>query len=160
MAQFVYDYSTDKWKASQQAAATTYDNVASLQFEVSDDTSASQADQTDGATTIADADTVNATAKRRLGAISTCRVEITNTADNGDAGTVANTNYAPLEAWENGYPVVHNLDTQAVYVVALKGTGSSAVPIFVKYEVIDSDSIRVFLGKVANNDIYDVIVMG
>ncbi len=135
------------------------DNVAALKFTVSD--SNTQVDQTDGATTQADADEANASSVRSLAAIAKCSIHITNTAEDGDSGTVAtDANYAPDTAALNGYPVKHNLGTSSVYVMAIKDPAGTPIPIIPRYEPIDNRSVRVWLGKTAVNENYDVIVIG
>ena len=165
MAQFVYDYNTDKWKASQQAAATTFDNVAALKFDVTD--SVSQTDQADAGTTMPVDEFANASSVRSVGSVAKCTIEITDAATDGDSGTgTPNTNFAPDLMAANGYVIQHNLGTQSVFVVAIKTHNSSGgaladpQPVFCKYIPEGDNVIRVTVGITASNEKYDIIVIG
>lgn len=163
-AKFVYDYSTDNWKASIGGAGingpTYYDNVKALKFDRTHNVSASQVSQNNGTSTIASNDTVNATALTSVGGVSRNTIEITDFTDDSGA------NFAPAEAWENGYPIRHKLGTTSVFVIAIKTYDSGGnplsqpVPIMVKYDPEGIDTARVWLGKTVNNEKYDIIVIG
>jgi len=163
-AKFVYDYSSDNWKASIGGTGINgpsyFDNVKALKFDRTHNVSSSQASQNSGTTTIASTDTVNATAETSIGGVSRNTIEITDYTD--DSGT----NYAPAEAWENGYPIRHKLGTTSVFVIAIKTHDSDGnvlgepVPIMVKYDPEGVDTARVWLGKTLDNEKYDIIVIG
>ena len=143
---------------SNTGAVGNADNVIALKFD--NTVTNTQVDQADGETDMNAQHEANADSKRSLGSIAKCRINITNTTDNGDSGTDPNTNYAPDTAWENGYPIKHNLATKGVYVVAIKDPAGTPIPVFCKWEIIDHASVRVYLGKVANDETYDILVMG
>lgn len=145
-------------KDSSTGDVASADNVLSLKFNKQD--SCTQADQTDGATTMADDDEANATVDRSLGAVAKARITITNTAENGDTGTTPNTNYAPDTAAANGYPIRHNLATQSVYVIAIKDPAGTPTPVYCKYEPIDNAHVRVTVGTTSEGEVYDIIVIG
>jgi len=110
---------------------------------------------------MATTDEANATSVRSLGAVAKCSIEITTSA--ADGGT--SSNFAPAEAAANGYPIVHNLNTQSVYVFAIKTYAAGSlladpVPIFCKWTPEDNDTVRVTIGITAEDDQYDIIVVG
>ena len=158
-AKWVYDYSTDKWKASNQSSALVYDNVKTLKFDATDTNT--QVNQANGTTTMPATDEANATSVRSLGAVAKCSIEITTSATDGGTSS----NFAPAEAAANGYPIVHNLNTQSVYVFAIKTYAAGSlladpVPIFCKWTPEDNDTVRVTIGITAEDDQYDIIVVG
>lgn len=166
-AQMMYDATADVFKFTREADAGDFsaaqaksgaDNVAALKFTKTDTNT--QVDQADGTTTMNAAHEANAEAVRSLGAVSKCTIEITTDADDdGD-------NYAPAEAGAVGYPIKHNLNTQSVFVVAIKthdDAGSALadpVPVYCKYIPEDSDTIRVSVGVTKRLEKYDIIVIG
>lgn len=140
-------------------AIASADNVAALKFTKTDTHTATDADDAD--TDLPDDHITNGTTARSLGAVSKARITITNATTDGDSGTgTVNTNYAPDIAWEDGYPIKHNLSTTGVYVVAVKDPAGTPIPITVRYEPINNRFVRVWLGKTAEDEVYDIIVIG
>jgi hypothetical protein len=154
-AALTYDASADQFKFTRHGDSTTgavanADNVAALKFAATDTNT--QVDQTGGTTTMSVNDEVNAQAVRSLGAVSKCSITITSSSD-------AN-NFAPDTAGLNGYPVKHNLNTESIFVVAVKSPGGTPVPVYCKYTPEDANTVRVMLGKTVDNETYDIIVIG
>jgi hypothetical protein len=56
--------------------------------------------------------------------------------------------------------IKHNLNTASVYVVAIKDPSGTPTPIFCKYQPIDANAVRVTVGVTADNEVYDIIVIG
>lgn len=167
---WVYNYSTDHWGASIQGTPTTLDNVKAFKFDV---TTSSLGAEANGTNDIADlygtANTArsNASNVRSVGAVSKCTIDITT--DATDDGS----NFAPVAAAANGYPIQHDLDTSSVFVFALKthqagadGNGGAATaigepqPVFCKFKVITADIVEVSVGITKENEKYDIIVIG
>ena len=167
---WVYNYDTDHWGASIQGSETTLDNVKAFKFNV---TTTDLGDEAAATNDIADlygtADTARSNDKniRSVGAVSKCTIDITT--DANDDGS----NFAPVAAAANGYPIQHDLDTSSVFVFALKthkagsdGTGGAATaidepqPIFCKFKVITANIVEVSVGITIENEKYDIIVIG
>jgi hypothetical protein len=167
---WVYNYSTDHWGASIQGSVTTLDNVKAFKFNVTTSSLGAEADATnDVADLYATANTArsNNTNVRSVGAVSKCTIDITT--DSSDDGS----NFAPVAAAANGYPIQHDLDTSSVFVFALKthqagveGTGGVATliaepqPIFCKFKVLTAGIVEVSVGITKENEKYDIIVIG
>lgn len=148
-------------QSNTTGGAADADNLLALKFDVDD--TVTQVDVDDEATTTDDDSYTNATSSRSLGAIARCQVVITSATNNGataDPQENQNTNYAPDLVWEDGYVVKHNLGTKSVYVVAIKDPSGTPIPVHVKYEVLNHAAVRVYFGKTADEEVYDVLVMG
>ena len=158
-AALTYDASADQFKFtrhtdSSTGAVASADNVKALKFNMDTADSVSQTSQADDLTTMPDDDFANAASARSLGAVAKCSITITNqTADSGS-------NFAPDIQGTNGYVIKHNLNTQSIYVIAIKDPSGTPIPIFCKYQPIDADSVRVTVGVTADNEVYDIIVIG
>lgn len=158
-AAFHYDGTNDVFKFTRHTDSTTgaigsADNVKSLKFTVSDTVSpTSQADADDSS---ADTEYANESSVRSLGSVAKCRIEITSYTTDGSGSA----NYAPEIGALNGYVVQHNLNTSSVYVVAIKDPANTPIPVYCKYEIIDANSIRVTVGQTAEDEVYDIIVIG
>ena len=155
MAAMTYDGTNDLFKFTRHTDSSTgavgsADNVAALKFAATDTNT--QVDQAGGTTTMSVNDEVNAQAVRSLGAVSKCSITITSSSD-------AN-NFAPDTAGLNGYPVKHNLNTESIFVVAVKSPAGTPVPVYCKYTPEDANTVRVMLGKTVDNETYDIIVIG
>jgi|5_EtaG_2_1085323.scaffolds.fasta_scaffold01460_6 fructose-specific component phosphotransferase system IIB-like protein len=159
-AQLMYDATNDLFKFTREADAGNFspaqaksgaDNVAALKFTKSD--TVAQTDQPDALTTMPDGEFANAAAARSLGAVAKCQITITSTSD-------GSSNFAPDIQGSNGYVIKHNLNTQSIYVVAIKDPSGTPIPIFCKYAPIDANSARVTVGVTADNEVYDIIVIG
>tara|TARA_R110002153_G_scaffold2986_8_gene14155 strand:+ start:1057 stop:2943 length:1887 start_codon:yes stop_codon:yes gene_type:complete len=157
-----YDISADKFKFTRYADGGDYsdlqmisgaDNVAALKFDMAAADTVVQTDQADALATMPDGQFANASAARSLGAVAKCRITITSTAD-------GSSNFAPDIQGANGYVVKHNLNTQSIYAVAIKDPSGTPIPVFCKYEPIDGVSVRVTVGITADNEVYDIIVIG
>lgn len=167
---WVYNYSTDHWGASIQGSETTLDNVKAFKFDVTTSGLGAEANGTNDVTDLyATATTArsNSSNVRSVGAVSKCTIDITT--DANDDGS----NFAPVAAAANGYPIQHDLDTSSVFVFALKthqaggdGTGGAATaigepqPIFCKFKVLTADIVEVSVGITIENEKYDIIVIG
>ena len=157
-----YDISADKFKFTRYADGGDYsdaqmisgaDNVAALKFDMAVADTVAQTDQDDTLTTMPDGQYANAAAARSLGAVAKCRITVTSTSD----GT---SNFAPDIQGANGYVIKHNLNTQSIYAIAIKDPTGTPIPVFCKYQPIDANSVRVTVGVTADNEIYDIIVIG
>jgi|DEB0MinimDraft_6_1074348.scaffolds.fasta_scaffold05561_4 hypothetical protein len=174
-----YDVSADKIKFTRHADGGTFsaadiisgaDNVAALKFDV---TTSSLGAEAAGTNDIADLYGTASSARsndsnvRSLGSVSKCTIDITT--DATDDGS----NYAPVAAASNGYPIQHDLGTSSVFVFALKthqaggdGNGGAATliaepqPVFCKFKVITSNIVEVSVGITKENEKYDIIVIG
>lgn len=178
-AQMAFDNSADKFKFTREADGGTFsdtdmidgaDNVAALKFDVTTTSLGAEAAATnDLADLYGTANTArsNNSNVRSLGAVSKCTIDITT--DSSDDGS----NYAPVAAASNGYPIQHDLGTSSVFVFALKthqagadGSGGAATqigepqPIFCKFKVLTSDIVEVSVGITKENEKYDIIVIG
>ena len=157
-----YDISDDKFKFTRHADGGNYtetqlisgaDNVAALKFNMAAADTVVQTDQADTLVTMPDGQFANAAAARSLGAVAKCRITITSTAD-------GSSNFAPDIQGANGYVIKHNLDTQSIYAIAIKDPTGTPIPVFCKYEPINNASVRVTVGITADNEVYDIIVIG
>lgn len=161
-AQFMYDATADKFKFTREADAGNFsagqaksgaDNVAALKFTKTDTSLAvDSADVADVYVTNSSA-VSNSAAVRSLGAVAKCSISITTEATDGAS------NFAPVTSAAAGYPIKHNLGTQSIYVVAIK-TSDGNTPIFCKYVPLTDDVVKVSVGITAENDTYDIIVIG
>ena len=141
------------------------DNVKSLKFQKTD--TVTQTDQNDAGTTMPVGQFANAAAVRALGGVAKCSIEITTASVDGDSGSgTADTNFAPDIMGANGYVIRHNLNTQSVFVIAIKTHNSSGsllsdpIPVFCKYVPENNNVIRVTVGITQADEKYDVIVIG
>lgn len=162
-AQFMYDATADKFKFTREADAGNFtapqaksgaDNVAALKFNMDTADVVAQTSQANDLTTMPSDDFANAASARSLGAVAKCSITITN--QTGDSGS----NFAPDIQGTNGYVIKHNLNTASVYVIAIKDPGGTPTPIFCKYQPIDANIVRVTVGVTADNEVYDIIVIG
>jgi len=158
-AAFHYDGTNDVFKFTRYTDSTTgaiasADNVKSLKFTKSDTVSPTSQGNGDNSST--DTEYANESSTRSLGAVAKCRITISTWATDGGSSE----NYAPEIGALNGYVVQHNLNTQSVYVVAIKDPLNTPIPVYCKYEIIDGDSIRVTVGQTTENEVYDIIVIG
>lgn len=141
------------------------DNVKALKFQHTD--TVSQTDQNDTGQTMPVGQFANAAAVRALGGVAKCSIEITTASVDGDSGSgTANTNFAPDIMGANGYVIRHNLNTQSVFVIAIKTHNSSGsllndpIPVFCKYVPENNNVIRVTVGITQADEKYDIIVIG
>lgn len=151
---WVYNYSTDKWGASIQGSETTLDNVTAMKFDrtltgLATD-NADIADLYGGNSSAVSNDTT----ARSLGGVSRCRITITTEAQDGVS------NFAPVTAAAVGYPIAHNLGTKAVFVVAIKDPDGTPIPVFCKYQPKTTNVAVVSVGITAEDEVYDIIVIG
>lgn len=158
-AAFHYDGTNDLFKFTRHTDSSTgaigsADNVKSLKFTVSDTVSPTSQPDADDAS--ADTEFANEASVRSLGAIAKCRLDITTHSTDGSSSS----NYAPVIGALNGYVVKHNLGTSSVYVIAIKDPTGTPIPVYCKYDIIDANSIRVTVGQTAENELYDIIVIG
>lgn len=158
-AALTYDASADQFKFTRHTDSTTgvvalADNVAALKFDKSDTVTAQS--QGNGDDSSLDTEYANTAIARSLGAVAKCTLTITSYATDGSGGS----NYAPEIGALNGYVIKHNLGTKSVYAIAIKDPNSTAVPVYCKYEPIDTNSLRVTLGQTAEDEVYDIIVIG
>ena len=158
-AALTYDASADQFKFTRHTDSTTgavanADNVKALKFTMDTADVVQQTNQADDLATMPDDDFANVASARSLGAVAKCSITITNqTADSGS-------NFAPDIQGTNGYVIKHNLNTQSIYVIAIKDPSGTPIPIFCKYAPIDANSVRVTVGVTADNEVYDIIVIG
>jgi hypothetical protein len=158
-AAFTYDGSADQFKFTRYTDSTIgdvafADNVAALKFDKSDTVTAQS--QGNGDDSSLDTEYANSAIARSLGAVAKCTITITSYATDGSGGT----NYAPVIGALNGYVIKHNLGTKSVYVIAIKDPSNTAVPVYCKYEPIDTNSLRVMVGQTVEDEVYDIIVIG
>jgi hypothetical protein len=174
-AAFTYDATNDLFKFTRHTDSATgdvgsADNVKALKFGVTTSSLGAEANATnDVADLYATANTArsNNTNVRSVGAVSKCSIDITT--DSSDDGS----NFAPVAAAANGYPIQHDLSSSSVFVFALKthqagadGAGGAATliaepqPIFCKFKVISADIVEVSVGITLENEKYDIIVIG
>lgn len=159
---FRYDISADVFKFTRHADGGNFtegqiisgaDNVAALKFTKTDTSLA--VDSADVADVYATNNSAvsNSAAVRSLGAVAKCSITITTEATDGSS------NFAPVTSAAAGYPIKHNLGTQSIYVVAIK-TSDGNTPIFCKYVPLSDDVVKVSVGITAEDDTYDIIVIG
>ena len=158
-AALTYDASADQFKFTRHGDSATgavanADNVKALKFNMDTADVVSQTDQADALLTMPDDEFANAASARSLGAVAKCRITITNATDDGTS------NFAPDIQGANGYVIKHNLNTSSVYVVAIKDPDGTPIPIFCKYQPISADIVRVTVGVTADDEVYDIIVIG
>tara|TARA_R100001510_G_scaffold23175_1_gene20341 strand:- start:255 stop:1991 length:1737 start_codon:yes stop_codon:yes gene_type:complete len=162
-AGFRYDASADQFKFTRHADGGNFspgqvisgaDNVKALKFSKTDGSLATDnADSADLLATNASA-VSNNQSSRSLGAVAKCRITITT------ESTDNVTNFAPVASANIGYPIKHNLDTKAIYVVAIKDPDGTPIPVFCKYEPKSNDVALVKVGITAEDEVYDIIVIG
>lgn len=178
-AQFMYDATADVFKFTREADAGDFtpaqaksgaDNVKALKFDVTTSSLGAEAAATNDLADLygtAPAARSNDSNVRSIGAVSKCSIDITT--DSSDDGS----NYAPVAAASNGYPIQHDLNTSSVFVFALKthqaggdGSGGAATaidepqPVFCKFKVLSDDIVEVSVGITKENEKYDIIVIG
>lgn len=162
-ASFRYDRSADKFKFTRHADAGDWsdaqvisgsDNVLALKFDRTVTGQAvDSADVTDVYAANSNAVSNDQTA-RSLGAVARCRITITTESTDGSS------NFAPVSSAATGYPIKHGLGTQAVYVVAIKDPDGTPIPVFCKYTPKSNDVAVVSVGITAEDEVYDIIVIG
>lgn len=160
---FRYDISADKFKFTRHADAGNFseaqvisgsDNVLALKFDRTVTGQAvDSADVTDVYATNSSAVSNDETA-RSLGAVARCRITITTESTDGSS------NFAPVSSAAAGYPIKHGLGTQAVFVVAIKDPAGTPTPVFCKYTPKSNDVAVVSVGITAEDEVYDIIVIG
>lgn len=167
-AAFTYDASEDLFKFTRHTDSSTgsvnnADNVLALKFGV---TTSGLGTEAATSNDVADLYNTNANARsnntnvRSLGGVSKCTINITTESTDGAS------NFAPVAAAANGYPIQHDLNTTSVFVVALQtkdntGTAiSEPQPVYVKYKVLSADVVEVKVGITQENEEYDIIVIG
>ena len=151
---WVYNYNTDKWGASIQGSETTLDNVTAMKFDRTlTGLATDNADIADLYGNSASAVSNDETA-RSLGGVSRCRITITTESTDGV------NNFAPVTAAAVGYPIKHNLGTKAVFVVAIKDPDGTPIPVHCKYEPKTTNVCVVSVGITAEDEVYDIIVIG
>ena len=158
-AALTYDASADQFKFTRHTDSATgavanADNVKALKFAMDTADVVAQTDQADNLATMPDNQFANAASARSLGAVAKCSITITNATADGTS------NFAPDIQGANGYVIKHNLNTTSVYVIAIKDPSGTPIPIFCKYQPIDANSVRVTVGITADNEVYDIIVIG
>ena len=163
-----YDVGQDKFKFIRHAdgdsnTVTPYgevalnagaDNVKALKFETNvTNLGVDSADVADIYGTNSSA-VSNDTQIRSLGAVAKCRITITTEA------TDTTNNFAPVSGAAAGYPIKHGLGTESIFVVAIKDPLGTPIPIFCKYEPKNANVAVVSVGITAENEVYDIIVIG
>ena len=163
-----YDVGQDKFKFIRHAdgdsnTVTPYgevalnagaDNVKALKFETNvTNLGVDSADVADIYGTNPSA-VSNDTQIRSLGAVAKCRITITTEATDTD------NNFAPVSGAAAGYPIKHGLGTESIFVVAIKDPLGTPIPIFCKYEPKNANVAVVSVGITAENEVYDIIVIG
>ena len=163
-----YDVGQDKFKFIRHAdgdsnTVTPYgevalnagaDNVKALKFETNvTNLGVDSADVADIYGTNSSA-VSNDTQIRSLGAVAKCRITITTEA------TDTTNNFAPVSGAAAGYPIKHGLGTESIFVVAIKDPLGTPIPILCKYEPKNANVAVVSVGITAENEVYDIIVIG